>query len=455
MSDVALEGTMLSYLMSDSHGVIDCLPMLTEDCFTTAPYRQLYRTICQLDAEGKEPNIVSVSDRLVNSAQSELGRDLVAQCAPLFSANGKDLPPLYMVHRLKEYALRRQLMEISGMLVKLYTDMRQPCDQGISEVQKRFEEITLGRSDRFITLGQVMDDVRQITLDNQNSETRHSGILTGFREFDETGGLPADGLIVVGAKTSHGKTTFAINIALAAVRHGHRAVCYSLEMGKNKLAGRILAMTSGVNANALMRLKLSQFELQRAHESIDALQQDVAQRFFFDSQEIFDLDALELSLRAMHRQHLVDVAVIDYLQLMQQMPGEKHETNNDLFSRICNRLHLVAEHEKIMIMLLSQFNRSFVGMPTLANFKDSSAIEQAADMAIILYNAAHDNANFEAPFAGVDPKGKLQIKVVKARDNGLPNFLVDFNPSLTLISTLQQGSVRNLPRQEELFFQPD
>ena len=441
-----LEAAMLNRLLSDTHAPLQVMHLLTDDCFIDPMHHALFRAISELYAAGVEISIVSVTEQLRNTVTPERTADIIYHTADsVFGGREEPLDAGVMALRLLEYAKRRKLSDVAIRINRLLTDMTYNIEEGTAEVQRLFDEILMGSQDSTVSLSEVLDEVRQIADDNQSDLTRHDGIFCGLPDIDQLGGLPRDGLVIVGAKTSHGKTSFAINLAVYALLQGHKIGCFSIEMTKQRVASRIVSMRSGVNSNSLMRLRLPTDQLERTHQTITELQQTVAGNFHFDNRYTHDINGLVMMIRSLHKQRGVDIVVIDYAQLVDASPGQNFENDNKLLAKLSHRLHDVARELGICILLLSQVNRNTPGMPTVSNLRGSGEMEEAADMILLLYNAFQDKAAFPSPFQTYDTRGRLYVEVAKSRDGAKPSFLVGFEPSLTLISPLSQQELVAAP----------
>lgn len=430
-----LEATMLGQLLVDKHALMRVVHLLSEDCFTLPAHRTLYKAVVELDVAGLEVSSTSVVEHLRAKLTPDRAGYIVAEAASVFGQHD-ELPPDYMAAHLVEYAKRRHLASVSEKIMRLNSDMTYPLEQGIHEVQELFERIVFGQRDSFLTLSESLTHLASIIADNQDDQKRHNGLTCGLKEIDQQGGLPADGVVVIGAKASHGKTTLATNVAISALKSGKKIAFYSMEMSIEKVTGRIVAMECGVSSNALLRQRLLYHDQQRALRCIERLRESEGKQFFFDNRSVRDLDSLILSIRALKKAHGLDCVVVDYLQLMNESPGQRSENTNKLFGGIAHRLHEVAQDLHITILLLSQINRQVQGEPTMANLRDSGEIAEAADMVIIVYNADFEHTTLPRPYDNVPPAGKLLIKVEKNRDGATQSFLVGFDPVATRISPL-------------------
>lgn len=449
--DVALEAAVLSRMISERYAAMQVLHLLNEKCFYDPNHVTLFRAIVELDKAGKEIDMLSVVDELHNTLPPDKAQMLVADTAATVFATDEILRLDYMVLRLQEYAKRRALGLVAEEVMKLHSDMTLPLDDGIKKIQEHLDTTIMGSADSFVTLSQKLDDLLQVIADNQCEKTRHEGLHCGLPQVDEQGGLPADGLVVIGAKSSHGKTTFATTLALNALKSGRTVAFYSMEMSKEKVSSRILSMECGVNSNAIQRLKLLPTERERVEQTISQLKAGIAEKFYFDNRNIRDLDALIMSIRALKKSHDVDCVVVDYLQLMDASPGTRFENTTKLLGNISHRLHELAQDLHITILLLSQINRAVVGEPNMSHLRDSGEIAEAADMVIILYNADFEHATLPKPYERYDPKGVILIKIEKNRDGATCQFLAGFSASETRIFAVNLEELKTLDATGKIF----
>lgn len=447
--DPDLEAAVLGRLMNERYASLQVMHLLDEGCFYIKDHLTLFRTMHQLEAEGHEITLLSVSDRLNSTLPKDQVSALIGRTAAKVFASNETMELDVMVLRLHDYAKRRKIGLVCQKLMSLHSDMTYPLEQGISEVMSLLSSAIMGSAESFVTLSQKLDDLAQIVEDNQHDQTRHEGLPCGIPQVDEMGGLPADGLVVVGAKSSHGKTSFATTLALNALKRGKRIAFYSMEMSLQKVTSRILAMESGVSSNAIQRQKLLADELQKVRDTIVRLKATIANQFYFDNRSIRDLDALVLSIRALKKTSSIDCVVVDYLQLMNESPGHRSENTNKLLGNIAHRLHEVAQDLGITVILLSQINRNVTGEPTMAHLRDSGEIAEAADMVIILYNADFEHTTLPKPYETVDPKGRILVKLEKNRDGATQSFLLGFSSAETRMFALPDNEPQP-PLQREL-----
>lgn len=221
----------------------------------------------------------------------------------------------------------------------------------------------------------------------ENAKEQHSGctgIGTGFRYLDDlTAGFQPSDMVVLAARPSLGKTSIALHIARrAAIDEGKGVLIFSLEMSNASLVQRILAAHAGVSATRLRGGWVQGQDLDRIRDAANAL--GAANIFIDDTPGV---SAMEL--RAKARRHAsrnkVDLIVVDYIQLMHA--GGRHENRQSEVSEISRSIKAVGREINVPIIALSQLNRaaeSDEGRPKLSNLRESGAIEQDADVVLLM-----------------------------------------------------------------------
>ncbi len=279
---------------------------------------------------------------------------------------------------------------------KIYDIRRGKSDQGLQKVQ----EILLDTFDR---------------LDKLNSADRekYKGLPTGIRELDNTiTGLNRSDLIVLAARPGVGKTSFGLNIARhVSVTVGRRVAFFSLEMGREQLASRLLSSEALVEGTKLRSGDLTEGEWAHLIEAGDILRQ--ADLYFDDSPSI-TVPEMKGKLRRLDH---VDLVIVDYLQLM--TGTRKNDNRVNEISEITRTLKVMAKELDVPVIALSQLRRPTERTkdhrPGLSELRDSGSIEQDADIVIFLHREAY-NATSEGGQLSEDmDQNAAEIIVAKNR----------------------------------------
>jgi replicative DNA helicase len=257
---------------------------------------------------------------------------------------------------------------------------------------------------------------------NQLFETKGNitGISTGFTDLDDmTSGLQPADLIIVAARPSMGKTTFAMNIAETVAMKGEKAVAvFSMEMPGDSLALRMMSSMGRIDQSKVRSGQLEDEDWPRLSSAMSLLSR--AKMYIDDSPGLSPAD-LRARCRRLMRQDELGLIVIDYLQLM-QVPGTKENRTNEI-SEISRSLKMLAKEMNVPVIALSQLNRSLEQRadrrPVMSDLRESGAIEQDADLIMFIYRDEVYNDN--SP-----DKGIAEIIVGKQRNGPIGKVRLTF-----------------------------
>ncbi len=246
-----------------------------------------------------------------------------------------------------------------------------------------------------------------------------SGCPSGFDDLDDrTNGFQASELIILAARPSMGKTALVCNFAEAVAASGRPVVLFSLEQSKLELAERLLCIRSRVNGH---KLRGGDLEPAERHALIEASQELSELPLYIDDQPGRTMSQIAAICRRLKRQNDVGLVVIDYLQLIEA--EDRRAPREQQVAQITRRLKFLAKELDAPVMALSQLNRGVETRkdgdkrPRLADLRESGAIEQDADVVMLLHrpevyldNSAPD---FEERYEAVH--GLAEVIVAKNR----------------------------------------
>lgn len=239
-----------------------------------------------------------------------------------------------------------------------------------------------------------------------------TGIKSGFDIIDKKGGFELGELMVIGARTSNGKTAFALNCAVNVALHGTPVGIFSLEMTNKQLGMRIVSILSQLNASLVKQGRLTENHL-RVFTSLDD-----SLPIYFDDVRSSEIDTIIQNIKTMVLQHDVKVVVLDYLQLMRSREIDRvHQIGG-----IAHRLEALSKQLEITIILISQLRRNNERdpCPRLEELKESGDIADAADSIYLIYRPEQHGQYFRYPqlskdWSNVEIAGTAMIMCVKNR----------------------------------------
>jgi replicative DNA helicase len=277
---------------------------------------------------------------------------------------------------------------------------------------------------------EVVEDIDRRRADRH----RVTGVPTGFRDLDSLmRGLQPEDLVVVAARTSMGKTSFILNIVEhAALVHGRRCGVFSLEMGRKALGARLLASQAGIDHQRLTTGYIAESQWSKVSEAIVRLSDSGIYIDDSSTATVFDVRA---KARGWKANGGLDLIAVDYLQLM---TGTHRAENKNLeVAEITRALKAVARDLGVPVLLLSQLSREpdkrNGHRPQLSDLRDSGAIEQDADVVLMIHREEYYARTKEN-------HGVADIIIAKHRNGPVGTVRLAWIPEQTRFSNVNEGS---------------
>ncbi len=334
-----------------------------------------------------------------------------------------------------KYLLRLLITAAHHLIEKSFDDREEIADV-LDEAERKVFEITQQRitSDATDLHALVERVFKQI---EQRDGEAITGAPTGYYELDElTCGMQPSELIIVAARPSVGKTALGLNMAEhLAITERRPVLFFSLEMSKQQLAQRVLCSRARVDAHRLRRGRITADEMQRLHAAADETRG--APLHVDDSS---DLTVRELQARARtvyHRQKFCAIFV-DYLQLMR---GSKAENRQVAVADISRGLKALAKQLEVPVVALAQLNRNPEdrgGKPRMSDLRESGAIEQDADVIILLHRESYQR-DTDAQAAPAEDDNLAELLIAKQRNGPVGRVTLHFNKQYTRFDNHSPG----------------
>lgn len=293
----------------------------------------------------------------------------------------------YYVNLVMERSMQRQLIRAGNSISREAMDTARDIEQVLSDAERRIYDITLKRAtDSLLPVQDTMYDAYARLGELMNLQGRLIGVPTGFADLDsKTSGLKRSDLIIVAGRPAMGKTSFAINIAQFAALHAARTVVvFSLEMSREQLVMRMFSTEAEVDMHKLLTGTMNESELVKISQVLGPMGQS---KLFIDDSAAAAVPEIRSKCRRLKARHGLDLVVIDYLQLMRS--SKKTENRQQEVSEITRSLKILARELDVPIVLLSQLSRGpdqrTDHRPMLSDLRESGAIEQDADIVMLLY----------------------------------------------------------------------
>ena len=369
------EQSVIGSMIMDRDAIVDVSDILTKDDFYSAQNAILYENMIELFKEGMAVDLITLNNRLreKNIPEDVAGMSYIADiiAAVPTSANAK---------------------------------YYETAESGIYKIVQQRN----GANDFAPIDSIVLDVIDQIEAASRQN-TRVTGVPTGFIDLDNMlTGLHGSELILVAARPAMGKTAFVLNIAHhVAVKKRIPVAIFSLEMSKEQLVTRMIALDSLVNSQKIQTGQLVDDEWDKIMESTEVI---ADAPIFVDDNSAITVADLRSKCRKLKQNNDLGLIIIDYLQLMST---NKHvESRQQFISDTSRALKVLARELDVPVIALSQLNRAVDSRPdhkpVLADLRESGAIEQDSDVVMFIYRDDYYNPDTEK-------KGIAEIIIAKQR----------------------------------------
>ena len=433
------EKLVLGTIMTERNALNEVRDILLPECFYDKLNRAVYEAITAIDARGESPDLVTVANEMRKQSDT-VDFYTLSQIGTCYT---NDIYQHAAILHDKEK--RRRFIEI-GMLMqqRAYSEENDIVDI-LTEAEESLKGLFQSSKDNIATLNQAIREVNEQMIRNASDDRPLTGTPTGFSKIDgRSGGLQKSDLIVIAADTSSGKTSWAIALTLSAAKYGDGVAFYSMEMKKEQIAARMIAIESGVSASDIMYSKLNTEQFERIDRGIGKIYNKPV---YFDDRSTSNIDTILSSIRTMKLKYGVSGAVVDYLQILSvNMKGSNTEQQ---MGEAARRLKNLAKELDIWIIALSQLNRDSINpVPSLARLRASGQIAEAADVVMLIYRPELYGKFYPEPFQNADTHGTALIDVAKGRNIGLSKFLVRFDAQTTRFYEME-NFIPSISKQEE------
>jgi replicative DNA helicase len=309
-----------------------------------------------------------------------------------------------------EKSLLRNLILVSDdVMSKSYADDTD-AERMLDYAEQQIMDIAKKRQSRsVVALSDILLDNMEMINEKAKSKGQVTGVPTGLTDLDrKTSGLQKSDLIILAARPSMGKTAFALCVAKNAAAKGNTVMIFSLEMSKEQLTQRLLAMEAMVDSDKMRKGDLNTEDWKALSKAADSLDKT---KIFIDDTPGMPLMEMKNKCRRLKEKEGLDLVIVDYLQLMEL--GGRVESRQLEIAALSRQMKQMARELECPVIALSQLSRASEqrkdNRPILSDLRDSGAIEQDADVVLFLYRDEVYNPDTETP-------GECEVNVAKQRN---------------------------------------
>ncbi len=384
------EKAVLGSLLIDKEAIIKIADLLYAEDFYHDVHGLIYRAVLDLYERRSPIDLLTVRSILEDRKQLDLigGASYLA----MLSSEVHTSTHIYNYALIvKQKSTLRKLIKSGDLITGLGYNQVEPVEVLLEQAEKSLFGVSQASiKEKFIHIKEILNATYdKITeLHDPNTRDKYRGVPTGFKDLDYilTGFQPSD-LIILAARPAMGKTALALNIAQNIAKTGRSVGIISLEMSKEQLVERMFSSLLAVDSWKIKMGKLSEEDFMRIGAVMDDL---YAMKIFIDDSVGNSITELRSKARRLQMEHGLDMIVVDYLQLMtvNGMNGNANNRVNEI-SEISRSLKSLARELRVPIMALSQLSRAVelrpVKIPQLSDLRESGAIEQDADVVLMMY----------------------------------------------------------------------
>lgn len=420
-----IEAAVLGLSIENEECLATVLSELTEKDFT-GERKAVFEQMQSLFVNDQPVNRATLLDRLPETLDTNPSKAVIDHLI----SESKGVKPEGIItacEYLKPYTTGRDFKKICEKYHKQADSNIHNIDEFLSEAGTTFFELLSNNGDGRINHSSeyLMKGLQEIQEPIDTSGRVYSGL-----DLDKiTNGFRKQQLIILGGKTSHGKSVFVQNQMYRAALSGTHTGLVTMEMSNQEVTERIFAMAAKVELDDITERKLSQSQVQVIKDEAQKLQESAGYTIVDESMTI---EKLYATARRLKMQKGMGLLIVDYLQQVEA----KGDTREQEVANVVSGLKSIARDLEIPVVGLSQFSREAKdGRPKLHQFRESGAIEQWANVAIILWNPSVDgyerfpDAQSEGDWAGESTQNVIELHVAKNRGGKTGTVKVGFEGS--------------------------
>lgn len=427
------ERSVLGAMLIDREAMARVASILTPQDFYADRHQIIYQAMLSLWGRGEPADFITVSEELRKVGQLEAagGISYLSDLARLVPTTANVEAYAQIV---EQKAVLRRLQNAAREIVEEAYDA-DDLDAMLNTAETKIFAVTQRRTTKgYEHIREALYaayDHLEFLYQNKGGTT---GVPSGYPDLDEkTSGWQSSDLIIVAARPSMGKTAFTLNLVRnAAIRAKKTVGFFSLEMSKEQIALRLLAMESAVDSHKLRTGHLTDEDWHHLSAGLSRLAEA---EIYIDDTPNMPLMEMRARARRMKAEHGLDMICIDYMQLMTLGGSGRRGSDNRTqeVAEISRSLKALARELEVPVIALSQLSRAVESRndkrPMLSDLRESGSIEQDADMVMFLYRDDYYNQESEQ-------KNIVEVIIAKQRNGPVGTvqlvFLKEFGKFMSL-----------------------
>jgi replicative DNA helicase len=436
--NVDAERSILGAILLDNHAYNDAAEHLKPDDFSLDAHRRIYSRMMDLAENSKPIDIITLVEELERTKDLQAIGD-VGYVSSLLDGV-PDRPSIeHYVRIVRDKAILRGLIGVASSAIAKASEQADPADDILNDAEASIFALSEKR------IGKGFQGIQEIVRNSFGSidallqrGQRITGLETHFTDLDEmTSGFQKSDLVILAARPSMGKTSFAMNIAEnAAIDDGKTVGIFSLEMSSEALLQRLLCSRAIVDAHKMRTGSLWADDMKKVARAMEEL---ATAPIFIDDTPGISLSEMRAKARRLKQSRgALDLIVVDYLQLMSG-GSKRFENRTQEVSAISRGLKAIAKELQVPVVALSQLSRAPESRggdhrPQLSDLRESGSIEQDADVVMFIFREEIYRPD------DLELRGKAEIIMAKQRNGPIGKFHLAFLHNSTRFANLAEGN---------------
>jgi replicative DNA helicase len=415
------EESLLGSLLIDKDAIIKVADNLTSEDFYRDAHKMIFESMRELYSNQEPIDIITLSNKLEDKKQlaSVGGRSFLAKLSNTVATSGNIV---HYSNIIQKKATLRRLQQAAAEISSISFNEEREIDEILDETEKKVFGVSRKYlKNAFVPIDNLLTDAFERIDDLHKQSGKLRGLSTGFPDLDNVlAGLQKSDLIILAARPSVGKTSFALDIARqAAIKSKEGVGIFSLEMSKEQLVDRMLCSQANVSLWKMRTGNLSDKEGDNDFAKIGEAMGKLAEApIYIDDSGTLSIMEIRAKARRLQMEKGLGLIVIDYLQLMEGR-GKYGDNRVQEIAEISRGLKSIARELNIPILALAQLSRAVEAtspaIPKLSHLRDSGSIEQDADIVMFIYRKAADRS-FNPNDLPMDERHKAEIHIAKHRN---------------------------------------
>ncbi|GIM28956.1 replicative DNA helicase [Clostridium polyendosporum] len=397
---IEAEQSVLGSMIIDRQAIAQAAESLTGEDFYRDAHKVIFSSIVEMFQRDEAVDLVTLLEYLKSTDKLEKagGITYVTEISGSVPTTANLNSYIKIV---SEKSTLRKLIRSSTEIIEDCYNNQNEVEKVMDGAEKRIFDIGEKRTTGdFEPLSAVLERSFEQIERIFNDKGEITGVSSGFRDLDaKTSGFQKGDMVLIAARPSMGKTTFALNIAEhAALRDGKSVVIFSLEMSKEQLAYKLLCSEANVD---MLKLRTGNLEDKDWENIARAAGPLAAAKIYIDDTAGVSVMEMRSKCRRLKIEYGIDLILIDYLQLMSGSGGESRQQE---VSEISRSIKALAKEMQCPVVALSQLSRApeqrADHRPMLSDLRESGSIEQDADLVMFLYRDEYYNKETEEKNVG-------------------------------------------------------